>query len=985
NKAGSLNGLMLMGEREKSSVRSAFEYQDTPGETPTGRSKFIIQNLNAKLNGGTIEANYQDISSNFASFGAVASAGYDQAYVDQLAKEKGLKRFGFAVKNVKVGNTLVSNGIRQVRDGDASLQWKEFGFQSGPLKFNFNSQKVDSNFTRFQDLAEGNRDQLAREAGLSRQSMLASLGGFSYSHDQVEDLEHNGIYRKNIGFTSKAFDLGFKEQQIDSGFRRFDSLFEQEKGQWGRESGIKRRDLMLNAAIMGKDKTPLFAHHEMSNGTGKFTSNDLSLMGKSWSLEHAQRGSDPNFNGMGSMTETEMDQNIKAIATMYGPQLQTRPQDRGAFLQGVGLQREFTKIGAKPFSNWNAELQHLTLGGTSDNIHWDRLLLANKNVEIKASKLSYGKQFSEQAKQMEFERQTLGTVAGLERSDFGMKIMAGKGKNFGYSHTDAKTDEGGMNRDSVSFSDPKIDVSATVRNVDKSFSQVGGLVDPEKDLLNALRGFSQKDAKLKWQLLPGLSLDGFLFDANNTDLDQSNRIQNFSFNWKPDSKTQIEGLSQSQKFQDPIQVLFANLTRRISITRNFGKLGTLQYMNETVNFDGIQTTSPDTKKQYFAYETKINAKTSVRTEQTRTQIEGGDKEDISTNTISTEITKSAGVSVSDVHVDRKGEDRDERRRNYGFWFDFGKGFKLTYGYNRQMNGLNGLLNSNVTLTPGTLGWLQLQNASYAENRWDAQNAQGLSNIAFQSAKPLNLGLIQDFKFNFSLDTATDRTNWVRENKFGGVSGRVGSNVFSLDYRTQMHASGYRGIDRSFKFATDQSDKAPLKAHFNYTARQLPQDKLVMIRDIGVSYKHKNFEVGHQLLTNPQIAQPIPDLPMFQMTDPWRVNKWSLGWNMSSANSLAATWEERINDQTAESSRLAGITLDLFKTSGSPLQLFYGVEQRWGNTPRQTGHRFSIRYDQRPGPNQILSIYAGNVSYEHNIAPGFHRNNMTLSVNYQLKF
>jgi hypothetical protein len=48
-------------------------------------------------------------------------------------------------------------------------------------------------------------------------------------------------------------------------------------------------------------------------------------------------------------------------------------------------------------------------------------------------------------------------------------------------------------------------------------------------------------------------------------------------------------------------------------------------------------------------------------------------------------------------------------------------------------------------------------------------------------------------------------------------------------------------------------------------------------------------------------------------------------------------------------------------------------------------RFSLRYDQRPGPNQLLSLYIGNVSYQHKIAPGFARNNLSLNVNYQLKF
>lgn len=83
--------------------------------------------------------------------------------------------------------------------------------------------------------------------------------------------------------------------------------------------------------------------------------------------------------------------------------------------------------------------------------------------------------------------------------------------------------------------------------------------------------------------------------------------------------------------------------------------------------------------------------------------------------------------------------------------------------------------------------------------------------------------------------------------------------------------------------------------------------------------------------------------------------------------------------------MAGLTLDLFRNSGSPLQLFYGVEQRWGNQLRQTAHRYYLRFDQRPGPNQLLSVFAGNLSYGHSLPNGANRNNWTVNVNYQIRF
>lgn len=985
NATKNLNGLMLVGEREKADVQSGYEYTDKPGETPTGKSKFILQNFNAKVGGGTVEANYQDISSNFTSFSAVSSAGIDAAVTNQLAKEKGLKRFGFVVKDVKVGTAQISNGFRQVREGDASIQWKNFGFQTGGLKMSYTGQKVDPNFTRFGDLAEQDREQLRQEAGLSRQSFNASLGAVSFSMNDVEDGKGDGIYRRAVDFKTNAFDLNVSDQRVDSGFTRFGNLWEAEKGQWGREAGITRQNLTMNAALFGSAKQPVFRYSAMKNDGGKYVASDLNLASKTWSLQSVSRGSDKGFNQMGSMSEGEMDQNIRAIANMYGPSVPTNPNDRGAFLNGVGINRDWNKISGTFSKNWTANIERMQLSNGDDKIGTERFSLGGPTSSLSYSHQKTGEQFRDFSRLMEFERQRLSIISGLDRTDFSLNSKLSRRTDFAFSKLDVNTPEGGVKRNSVAIKDPKIEVAVNQRKVDKTFNQVSSLVDPEKDLLTALKGFTEQDVKLKWQLSPSLKLDLFTFDALNDDLGQSNRIRNFQFNWNPDKNTSIEAVRQGQEFRDPLQVLFANLTERISISRNFGRLGSLTYMNQTVDFDGVQNTSPDSKKQYVAYETKISPTTSVRTEQTRTQFENGDKENISANTISTELTKKAGVSLTDLKVDRNGEDRDEKRRNYGFWLDLGKGLKVSYGYVRQINGLQGTLNSNVQITPGTLDWFQLQNASYTENRWDGQNSQGLSNLAFQTARGLNLGLINDFKFAFSMDTATDRTNWVRENRTGGISGKIGSNNFSLDYRSQMHASGFRGIDRSFRFETDQSDKRAFRGHFYYTARQMPNDSVVMIRDLGFSYKNKNIELSHSLMTNPKTQQPYPDLPMFQITDPWRVSKWAMKWDMNPSNTLTGAYEERINDFTRENSRLAGVTFDLFKNSGSPLQLFWGLEQRWGNVERQTLQRFSIRYDQRPGPNQLLSLYVGNVSYQHMIAPGFKRNNLSLNVNYQLKF
>ncbi len=986
NTFGNLKGLMLVGERAKVDAQSAYEYRDRPGETDTGRSKFILQQFNSALAGGSIEASYQDVSSNFTGFSAVSDSGYEQAYVNQLAKERGLKRVALGLKDVQFGDGKVSSGFRQVRDGNASVDWRSFAFSSKGFSASYNSQSVDSDFTRFKDLGEGDRDQLQKEAGLKRQNYTASLGSLSFSGSEVENADGGGIYRRNLKFDTSKLSLDFGDQRVDNDFRRFDSLFEAEKGQWGREAGHQRQWLALDAAIFGKEKQQIFRYANIGSDAGKFAATDVNVNAKGWSIQHSSRTVDSGFTTIGAMNEGEMDNHIRAIANMYGKDVPTRPQDRGVFLQSTGIDRSYTKLAGMPFKDWQFQVDNLRLQGQNGGGNVTSLAVTGPKATLTYRTQKLAPEFAELGRLMEFERQRLGVISGLERTDFGLNLNFSPNRRLSISNLAAESPEGGVHRTSLAYTDPKIDVAVNTREVDPGFQSITALVDPEKDLLAALRGFKERDAKVKWQINSNLKVDAFVADAQNDPLGQTSFVRNFALNWNPDKKTSVELLRTQQKQADRAQTLFSNLTEKITVARDFGRFGKLLFYNESQDFDGSLTQNPDFSRQYVAFETKLDAKTALRSEQTRTRFQNGDKEDINANTISTEISSKVGVSLTDVRVDRNGDDRDEAKRNYGFWFDFGKGLRLSYGYARQINGVNGTMNSSLSLSPGTLDFLKIDAASYAENRWDGQHSQGLSNVALGSSRPLNFGIIKNLQFNFGMDTATDWTNWVRENRNASASWMIGSNKIGLEYRGQMSASGLRGVDRTFTFETDNNEKRNLVGKLRLSERTLPDGNLVTIRDAALTWKPtRGVSLTTQLLTNPEDPQPRPDVPMFRVTNPWRVNKWTLGIDRNPSTSLAASWEERLNDVTLESSRLMGITLDLFKTSGSPLQLFYGVEQRWGNVDRTTAHRYYIKYDQRPGPNQVFSIFAGNVSYAGSLRDGFNRNNWSLNVNYQWRF
>jgi hypothetical protein len=84
-------------------------------------------------------------------------------------------------------------------------------------------------------------------------------------------------------------------------------------------------------------------------------------------------------------------------------------------------------------------------------------------------------------------------------------------------------------------------------------------------------------------------------------------------------------------------------------------------------------------------------------------------------------------------------------------------------------------------------------------------------------------------------------------------------------------------------------------------------------------------------------------------------------------------------------RTAGVNLKFFEAKGSPLTLFYGLEQSSNSTLRRSIHRYSLKFDQKAGPNQMFSLFLGNVSYQHSIVDGQLRNNWTARLDYQFRF
>ncbi|HEY0866076.1 MAG TPA: hypothetical protein VGE01_01785, partial [Fimbriimonas sp.] len=1007
---GNVKGLLLFGQRERNEVAGGLSMraQDKPGDAAAdeGDSKLILQNYSTKMLGGEASFDYQDVSSNFTAFNQALESGYDQATVDRLRNERGMTRFGMAFKDLKFGGLGFSNSFRNIKDDAGSIEWRTYGLKTGGLSLNYSSQKVDEGFTKFATIGEANREQLAKERGMSRQNLSGEFaqkaGALKFGATSIsDDVTGNSIERREVSLDTSQVKFALGDQKVSQGFTRFDHILPDEKAKYGLEAGLKRQWMSLQTSMFGT-ATPLsFKQNIIQSPTGDYRAQDFSLSGKTWSLNHAVRASDNGFNSTGAMTADEANGHLAAIANMYGPGTPWRPDQRAMLTIPTGISREYTSVQSSLFKDWNFAISELKLKGLTDEGLVQTAALQGKNFKANYRKQELGKQFNEVAGLLEFERQRLGSIAGLERTDLSMNFALGGSKNLAVSTLEAKAGEGGLRRASLAFTDKKIDVTVNSRSVDPTMALANQLVDPEKDMLQALQGFRQQDIRVKWQLMPQLKADLFQYTASNGTTAEDRELKHMLLDWTPNDKTYLGYVKMEQHAQDPIAKLFANVIERITFRRDFGRLGKLQFMNETVQFDGKNTTEPDRHTQYLAYETKLDQKTSIKTEQTRTNYDNGQKEEVSANTVSTALTTKAGVSVTDLKINRTGEDRDETKRNYGFWYDIGNGLRLSYGYARHLNGLTaGEYHSTLgigtnagaqtaeqvnTLQQGKVGDM-LVAGGYGVNAWDADGrTQSFSNVRLNTAKPINLGFVKNATLAFSYDTAADYSAWLRENRLVSISGQLfGRYAFGYEYKSQMTPTGDRGIDRTVRFETPQSPKNWLYASIFYKARTLPWDEEVMIRDIKLAVKpSEKFELSHRLSTNPEVAKG--DALLGSITAADRLSEWALTWNKSPNQSWSGSWREYINDQSTQLTRTGGLTLKLNESKGSPLTVYYGVETLDGTVARKVTQRYSLQYDQKPGPNQVFSFFVGNVSYDHTWDQGIDRNNITLRLDYQFRF
>lgn len=163
------------------------------GNIKDGKESWRGNNLQLKSDIWEISFFKSQFSEEFKRFGDLTNPE-KQRFANEWGISKSLLNGNFKLDNLIPGLTL-SLSSRRLRDSKGGVDGKSFELKlkDQPL-FRFSSQEIDPNFTRFGDLAEGDKDRLAQERAAEKKDMFVALPisknlAFSTSITKIDSLD----------------------------------------------------------------------------------------------------------------------------------------------------------------------------------------------------------------------------------------------------------------------------------------------------------------------------------------------------------------------------------------------------------------------------------------------------------------------------------------------------------------------------------------------------------------------------------------------------------------------------------------------------------------------------------------------------------------------------------------------------------------------------------------------------------------------------
>lgn len=928
----------------------------SPRNTQEIQERFMVQNL--QLNQGALKFgfNYQDIGSGFSAAKLLkGQQGVSPEQLTQWEKEKGIKRVGYNVGLNFGQEATLEHNTSQIKDGKGSVESKNLQFNSKSLTLYWNRREAGSTFARFNDLAEQERGDWAREKGMVRTNQGGQLalgfGQLKADMRQIDDRQGK-ILLHSWNFESPVLKFNRQWQRIEQGFTRFGDLGEGEKGQWARERGMTRDswDMQVtpNSLQLAVQQSTIDA------GTGRFHRKRFRAEGKGWCAEHLQRSVDPEFNRLQDLTQQEHVQMAMETRQFYDPNTkQVNDQERAQSLQERGLERTFQRAEVSPAKDTKVEFKRVGIENKSGEGTVQRQIwsFTSPVLQFQFSDHSISEAFQRIGDLAPIERNLFANERGMKRSEWSGGL-AFKQFTIAVSQTNVRAVDARLQKASYRLFSPRFEIAYNTRLVDPNFSRTQDLADPERNLLTQLRGFNQSDWSFRWNAWRGFVVENFQFNANNPTDSVSNQRRRTRAQWQISPQLQVSNHQDRLASMNPSDTLWSDDYERSDAQYKM-RFGQLDAYREARQIGGTLAKPLYQQTEYWKFQSQNIKNLAFTFESRQTDAEGAVSEDFRNYLIQYQLSNGFKLNLSEARADRDGAP-DEALRQVGFEYTLRPGATLTFSEGRKLTeGANGSRVLSVGLTQTAWGMLSF-GGTYQEWRVDRINTKAQSGFVVQTAKPIQFLFLSNLEFTYNYGSLVDQKAWHQENKKLQVKAHWGKQLLESAY-TGVYVPGKgRAIDRHFRLVGDPNPANRLQYNLMYKVRTYHDGTQQMIRQYNASYKiNDKFSLVHEFQTLPEQANP--QVVLGSIIQPTGFSNWALNWVWNSRLTLRGDYRLEWNDQQARRVRRGGLTFIGTAPSQINFSFGYRIDSESFGGQKRTAHTFSVGYDRKLSADYFFMI------------------------------
>lgn len=250
----------------------------------------------------------------------------------QWAKERGLSRDTLSALFRLSGNSQLGVERQRILDSGSSIELTNYALRTAGLQLTYSTQEIDKEFTRFNDLAEAQRAQWAKERGWVRSLLRAELPPFQGTNlptlflQQTIRTETGSLNFRQISLNTQTVQVNYVRHSTDPGFAianltpdeiqqmallarqqlepNANAVTDNDRKQVLREAGLQRETLRVNMAAAANTQVSV-VKTTVEDPSGDVKRTQVSYTSPKFEVAYQQQSISEGFSRIGDLTDAE--------------------------------------------------------------------------------------------------------------------------------------------------------------------------------------------------------------------------------------------------------------------------------------------------------------------------------------------------------------------------------------------------------------------------------------------------------------------------------------------------------------------------------------------------------------------------------------------------------------------------------------------------------------------------------------------------------